>query len=112
MLTKKTTVDGVLLKSIKVRLALVVLGIGSLQSSADLEGGTLRSPTLAINTVLLQITRAAALDRHICVFDVGQAFLNSRLNKKGDEIVMELKREVAEALIQVDETCRQYQRSD
>lgn len=107
ILSEKRTADG-FLDRIKARLVV----LGNLQTEADLIGENLKSPTPAINTVLMQITKAAVEGRKVTVFDVGQAFLNSYLRKDGDEIIMELKKEVADVLIQVDETYRKFQRKD
>ena len=107
ILTEKRTADG-FLDRIKARLVV----LGNLQAETDLVGENLRSPTPAINTVLMQITRAAVEGRKVTVFDVGQAFLNSYLKKDGDEIIMELKKEVADILVQVDETYAKFQRKD
>ena len=65
--------------------------LGNLQTETDLTGENLRSPTPAINTAPMQITKAAVEGRKVTVFDIGQAFLNSYLRKDGDEIIVELK---------------------
>ena len=107
MITKKETVEGVL-KKIKARLVV----LGNLQDSEDIQEEVLNSPTPSINTVLMQITRAAVQNRKVVVFDIGQAFLNSYLSKKGDDIIMHLKKEIADVLLQVDESYKEFLRRD
>ncbi len=53
ILSEKRTADG-FLDRIKARLVV----LGNLQTEADLVGENLRSPIPAINTVLMQITKA------------------------------------------------------
>ena len=58
-----------------------IVRMNKLRSQEALIGENLKSPTPAINTVLMQITKAAVTGRKVTVFDVGQAFLNSYLRK-------------------------------
>ena len=58
-----------------------IVRMNKLRSQEALIGENLKSPTPAINTVLMQRTKAAVTGRKVTVFDVGQAFLNSYLRK-------------------------------
>ena len=83
--------------------------LGNLRKEADLCDDKLTSPTPSIHTILIQATRAAAENREVITFDVGQAFLNAQLETIGKEhIVLRLSAPVAEILIKLDNSYKQY----
>ena len=91
----------------KIKSRLVVLG--NLQKEADIGDEKLTSPTPSIHTILIQATRAAAENREVITFDVGQAFLNAQLESSGKEhIVLRLSAPVADILVNLDSSYKQY----
>ena len=91
----------------RMKSRLVVLG--NLQDKGEYMQSELSSPTPSAAVVLLQATIAAAKKRYVRTFDVGQAFLNSELNK---EIFVILDKEVVEIMVQIDKVYEQFRRKD
>ena len=86
---------------------------GNLQKEADLCDDKLTSPTPSIHTILIQAARAAAENREVVTFDVGQAFLNAQLETTDREhIVLRLSAPVSEILITLDNSYKQYMCKD
>ena len=95
----------------KIKSRLVVLG--NLQKETDLFEDKLTSPTPSIHTILIQATRAAAENREVVTFDVGQAFLNAQLETTDKEhIVLRLSAPVADILVNLDCSYKQYMCKD
>ena len=95
----------------KIKSRLVVLG--NLQKETDLFEDKLTSPTPSIHTILIQATRAAAENREVVTFDVGQAFLNAQLETTDREhIVLRLSAPVADILVNLDCSYKQYMCKD
>ena len=83
--------------------------LGNLQKEDDLCDDTLTSPTPSIHTILIRAARAAAEEREIITFDIGQVYLNAQLEMNGkDHIILRLSAPVAEILIKPDSSYKQY----
>ena len=92
-------------RKIKSRLVL----LGNIQKEDDLRDDKLTSPTPSIHTILIHAARAAAEDRSVITFDVGQAFLNAQLQTKGNvHIISGVSKPVAEILIKLDSSYKQH----
>ena len=87
-----------------------LVALGNAQDRSEHTKRRLSSPTPSTAVALLQATVAAAKNRAVKTFDVGQAFLNSRMSE--DEANMALEKEGAEALIKVNPARQQLLRED
>ena len=92
------------------RLKARLVALGNAQDRSEYTKRQLSSPTPSAAVVLLQATVAAAKNRAVKTFDVGQAFLNSQMTE--NEVNMVLEKEVAETLIKINPVCQQLLRND
>ena len=67
------------------------------------------SPTVALQSVLMCLTVAAAEGRRVCAIDIGGAYLNAdRDSKEGEEVIMELEPSLVRILAMVAPQIKPY----
>ena len=109
MLRAKVMVTEKFVNGIFERLKARLVVLGNLQDKGEYMQSELSSPTPSAAVILLQAAIAAAKNRYVRTFDVGQAFLNSELQK---EIHVILDKEVVDIMVTIDKVYEQFRRKD
>ena len=108
ILTSKYDANGVFSK-IKARLCV----LGNLQDGEQTKGVNLKSPTPAQETIMILVARAAAKGRKVVTFDVGQAFLNAKMNTDDkSHLVMRLNKRLTAIMVRLDSAYKEFVRPD